>query len=122
MSKTKADIITRGLRHVGIVAHDETPDGPIYDNAMDVLDSLLAGITATADMTSFPDDWLVPLANWLGAEMAPMFNKQSEDRRRARLRFMSAITPDDRGDSRDTDDDGNVSVEEVAAGERARYY
>lgn len=94
--KTRLDVVTRALRHAGIVAHDEVPGADAAANAGDVLDTLLAEANVGVSSASVPDVSFVALANWLAAEIGPTFAQSDARRAREKLRFMATIVTDDR--------------------------
>lgn len=125
MAKTRLDVITRALRSVGVVAHDETPDSGIAAEAGSVLDALFAEIeTAKAvawDLTTVPDEAFIPLANLLAAEIAPTFQVGTVFSRPVSwMRLMSVIRPNDMEDARDIDESGTVDTSEAMA--QDQYY
>lgn len=120
--KTRLDVITRALRTINVCAYDEAPEAAHYDNADEVLQGLFAEVPECPfNLDEVPNESFVPLANWLGAELAGQYGKAG-DIKRSRLRFLATVRRDDREDFRDTDKDGLVSTAEYDAGERARFY
>lgn len=94
--KTKNDVVTRALRHMGALAHDEIPEADAAANAGDVLDALLSEANVGISSASVPDVSFVALANWLAAEIGPTFAVSDARRAREKLRFMATIVTDDR--------------------------
>ena len=127
MSKTRAQVISRALRDIRVVAVDEAADADMEADVGDVLDALFQEIEYYKDVTwtlaTVPDNAFLGLANLLAVEVAPTYNKAPPMRRSdAWLRLMAVIRPDDREDYRDIDESGTVDADEADAGERARYY
>ena len=98
---TKADVVTRALRRLRVVAANRAPTADLSAETGTVLDSLFAeigvdhAISWTLDTT--PDEALNPLADLLAAEIAPEYSKAAPmPRSRALTRFLAVINPDDR--------------------------
>lgn len=125
MAKTRLDVITRALRGVAVVPHDETPDHGIAAETGAVLDALFAEIETAKnvswDLTAVPDEAFIPLANLLAAEVAPMFQTVPPFTRPVSwMRLMAVIRPNDMEDARDIDEDGTVDTSEAMA--QDQYY
>ena len=72
---TRADVITRALRRLRVVAANRTPTADMSQEAGTVLDSLYAEIGESAAipwaLSAVPDEAFNPLADLLAAEIAP---------------------------------------------------
>lgn len=127
MPKTRAEVYTRSLRRLGVLAVDEDATADMEAQAGAVLDALFAEVTASKAVTwtlnEVPDDAFLALVDLLATEIAPDYEVPFRTPRGvAWQRLMGVIRPDDRDDYRDTDEDGTISDAEVDAGERARFY
>lgn len=124
---TRADVITRALRRLGVVAKDDAPDADDEALAGEVLDALFVEVQETQAVTwalsAVPDEAFLPLANLLACDVAPDFSVAAPTPRAVALRrLLAVIRPDNRADPRDLDNNGTIDAEETAAGERARFY
>lgn len=127
MPKTRAEVYTRSLRRLGVLAVDEDATVDMEAQAGAVLDALFEEVKASKAVTwtlsEVPDNAFLALVDLLATEIAPDYEVPPRTSRSvAWQRLMGVIRPDDREDYRDTDDDGTVSDAEIDAGERARYY
>ena len=129
MTKTRNDVINMSLRRIQVLSADEPADADMHDFAGGILDGLFAEIKGdphnlpfTWGLDETPEAAFLPLSYLLATEVAPHYNRPSEPRSAALMRLRGYALPDDRTDSRDTDEDGVISEAEEAAGKRAAYY
>lgn len=124
---TRADVIERAFRILGIAADDEALTADQINNGGDVLDSLFAELnnefTISWALSATPTVSFQPLAMLLAVELAFEYNRPKPTTRGlAWRRFMATVRSDNREDFRDLDDSGTISDEEADAGLRAAYY
>jgi hypothetical protein len=99
--KTRAELITRALRRLRIVAFDEAATAEqeaVCSEALDALQEELLwshGINI-GDVDLTEDEHFLPLAYLLAVEVAPEFSTAApETRAKAIVRLGSVINPDD---------------------------
>lgn len=128
MPKTRIDVGTQALRRLGVCGVADDPGADDQAQAVIAMDAALAelvgqhGITVAWDANAVPDDIFLAFSDFVASELALIYRLQGPSRSRSIARLRADLLPDDRGDPRDVDDDGTVSTEEAAAGERAAYY
>lgn len=129
MPKTKTDILTMALQHLGVVGAGEVPTALDYETTGNALDAVLDyltnehGLTMPADIDATGDALALRLSRVVAAEVAPSYEVASPlSLARAISGVRSYLISDDREDHRDLDDDGTISDDEVQAGLRALYY
>lgn len=128
MTKTRLDVITMAHRRIEVLATDEEPTADQEAFAGDVLGGLFAevnevqGMAFTWGLEETPDAAFLPLSYLLAVEIAPHYGRPSESRAKAMGRLRAYAHPDDRADSRDTDEDGEISDAESQAGLEAAYF
>lgn len=129
MTKTRTEVVNQAYRRLGIVAVDQVASADEIAYGGNTLDALFAelkasdGITVTWDLSAVPDTAFIPLANLLAVEVAPAYMQQAPERRgSAFIRLRKVLSPDDRPNDRDRDEDGTVTEAEIEAQERAVYY
>lgn len=129
MTKTRDEIIEAAFRRIGVKATDValTADEEAY--GADILEGLFEELQTSQDLTiawtldTTPDGIFPAMANYLAVEIAPSYSVAPiESRARAIQRIRAYLLTDDREDFRDLDDDGTISEEEEAAGDRSAYY
>lgn len=102
MSKTKAEVIARAQRVLGVLAADENPtadDSAFAEAALDgIYDELetVHGLHLTFALDSVPDGIFLPFADLLASEMAAHYAVPGPDRSRALTRVRAYASPDDR--------------------------
>lgn len=127
MTKTASQIIARAHRRIRVLGTDDPVTAEMQSVGSEVLEGLFAQIqgdaTITWDLTVVPDDVFLSLSDYLAAYLAGEYNRPAPvSRARAYADLMEQLRPDDRTDRRDTDEDGLISEDEAAAGDRALYY
>lgn len=133
MTKTSSDVYTQALRHIGVepVQTGETP-AEYAEHARTALDGLLAELLAAHDSTitwtveTVPDNLFLPVSRVVAYDIASAFGPAAMQRAGIRSRHIMAIRQvlhtNDITDSRDLDEDGTISTDEVEAGQRAEFY
>lgn len=112
MDRTKEEVARRALRLIGVVASDEPPTDDQMAGALMTLDGIFAELRSLAvptwDIaTGVPAEAFVPMAQWLGAELAGEYVAPSPmTRARAKLRVLAVVRPDDR-----VDDDKDITYQ-----------
>jgi hypothetical protein len=128
MTKTSQDVCTHALRLIGVCG---VGDDPSADDKAIALDAMQGGLDELADqhgitvawtVETVPDELFLPFATFVAAEIAPVYRFQGPNRAKAIGRMRASLLPDDREDRRDTDDNGTITDEEIAADQRAAYY
>ncbi|MDZ7824698.1 MAG: hypothetical protein U5K75_12150 [Ahrensia sp.] len=128
MPKTRVDIASAALRHLGVLSSDETLDANDFLYADEMLDGIFAemtgtqGLTMPSDPNQTPDNLFLPISRLLSVEIGPFYSVPTETRARAVMRLRAALLADDRKDIRDLDDDGAISEIEADIGASAVYY
>ena len=97
---TRADVITRALRRLRVVAANRTPTADMSAEVGTVLDGLYAELSEDVAiswaLSAVPDSALNPLADLLAAEIAPEYSRPAPvSRSRALVRFLALVNPDD---------------------------
>ena len=98
---TRADVITRALRRLRVVAANRTPTADMSKAVGAVLDSLYAEVGESVAipwaLSAVPDEALNALADLLAAEIAPEYSRPAPvPRSRALVRLLAVVNPDDR--------------------------
>lgn len=102
MSKTKAEVIARAHRVLGLLAADENPtadDSAFAEAALDGLYDELQDVHClhlTFDTADVPDGVFLPLSDLLAAEIADHYSVPGPVRSRALTRVRAFAAPDDR--------------------------
>lgn len=105
--KTRADVINRAFRMIGVKAEDEALTADQFANGGEVLDALFAEIDTRATqihgtaldftLATVPDDAFLPLSGALAASVAAEYQVQAPASREASiLRLLSVLYPDNR--------------------------
>lgn len=116
MDRTKEEIATRALRLLGVCASDEPPSADQMASALAVLDGIFAELRSEAQptwdiVTGTPPEAVVPLANWLAAELAGEYGVAAPmTRARAKLRLLAVVRPDDRAPDDGADPDADYGL------------
>lgn len=128
MTKSVLEVVTQAHRDLEVVAVDEDLTTDMLSYGTTVLQGLLdeaataQNITLTWGADETPDGVFLSLAFLLATHMAPHYVVPFAPMSRGWGRFRAAVLSDDRTDDRDLDEDGTISEDEAAAGERARFY
>lgn len=128
MTKTALDIVTHGLRLIGVTAWGQASAAEDHAFGKDILDAEFErlkteqGFPWTFTTDTVPDELFVPMAQLVASEVAPSLGKQGPNRARAVSAMWAYAFPDDRADWRDYDGDGTVSDAEAAAAQRSLYF
>ncbi len=128
MSKTRLDCIAMAHRRIGVLSADEAPSADMESYAGDTLDALfdelkeVEKMSITWALSAVPSQAFLPLSYLLAVEIAPHYQVASEPRARAMHRMRAYAFPNDVEDSRDLDDDGTVSTDEVEEGKKALFF
>ena len=129
MAKTAYEVVALAHRRLGVLSADEALQADQYEFGVSVLEGVIAeleavqGLALTWDETNVPDGLFLPVAYLVAADLAAHYEIAPRDTRgRLILQIRAYELPDDREDRRDTDEDGAVSDEEVAADGRAAFY
>jgi hypothetical protein len=130
MPHTKLDLITRGLRNLGVVGVGDAPQAEDYAEADTVATAMFAQLVAdphligvTWTLETIPEGVFLPLAHMLSAELSATYTKPAAmSYSQAYLKFMAAVKPNDLTSSIDTNADGTISTDEQAVSDRAAYY
>lgn len=102
MSKTKADVVARAHRVLGLLAADETPTADMIAFAGDTLDGIVdelayvQGLSISFDSESTPDELFLSMADLLAAEIAGHYGINGPLRSRAIGRIRASVAADDR--------------------------
>ena len=102
MAKTKADVVARAHRVLGVLAVDENPTADMVSFAEDTLDGVyeelqdVQGLHLTWSLDDVPDGAFLPLADMLAAHIAPHYAVQGPVRSRAITRIRAYSAQDDR--------------------------
>ena len=98
MDSTRDEVAQRALRLIGVCATDEPPTADQMAGALSVLDGIYEEMLTERVLswdvaTGVPAESFVPLANWLGAELAPEYGVTPPmHRARAKLRVMASVS------------------------------
>lgn len=97
MTKTRSDLAQRALQRLGVVAAGQAASAEDMAIALAQVDPLYAelvsrDVMAGVDMDAIPDEYFLPIADRLAAELGPDFGIQNVDvaSTEARLRRMFA--------------------------------
>lgn len=122
---TKSDVITMAHRLLGLVATDEALTADQSAFGTDVYDSLNAELITSHGVTvpaTIPAAMLVPMAKAVASEVASHYGIPGPSRANAIMRVRAYYLPDDRGNSKDLDDDGTVTDGEAEAAAYGQFY
>lgn len=100
--KTRADVINRAMRRLGVKAEDEALTADQLANVGEAYDALIEEVGAAVGIpltnAPVPEAAFIPLANLLAVEVAADYGIPAPSRGTAYARVLSALRPDDRGD------------------------
>ena len=102
MDHDRNEVALRALRMIGVTASDEPATADQMQTALTTLNAIFMELRKEAQptwdvATGTPDESMMPLANWLAAEIAGEYALTAPmSRARAKLRLLAVIRPDDR--------------------------
>lgn len=121
MAKSKTEVVAEAHRRISVLSVDESPSTDMVTYASDAADSLIYELNGPPynmrffwDATAVPEDAFRPFAWLLAVDLAAHYQVPAEPRTMALNRLRGYAFPDDREDTRDTDNDGLLSDDEKA--------
>lgn len=129
MTKTTLEVVTAGLRRIGVAAVDVPVDAETFAVGKEHYLAMYAelpgeGFATLTDADAVPDKAFNAIVQMLCDDIGPTFGrpKAQQNWREGLKRLRRQYMPDDRTDVSDSNNDGTITAEETQDDLEAQFY